>query len=50
MRSYPPFDVAAICAMMNGGGHKYAAGCEIVGTKRQVRDEILKHVRKALED
>ncbi|MBQ8550803.1 MAG: bifunctional oligoribonuclease/PAP phosphatase NrnA [Clostridia bacterium] len=50
MRSYPPFDVAAICAKMNGGGHKYAAGCEIVGTKRQAREEILKHVRKVLED
>ena len=50
MRSYPPYDVAAICAKMNGGGHKYAAGCEINGTLRQARAEILKHVREALED
>ncbi len=50
MRSYPPYDVAAICGALGGGGHKFAAGCEISGTKRQAKQEILKQVRKALED
>ena len=50
MRSYPPYDVSQICACMNGGGHKYAAGCELSGTVRQVKKEILKHIKKALEE
>ncbi len=50
MRSYPPYDVSSICAELGGGGHKYAAGCEVSGSRRQARAEILKVVRKALED
>ena len=50
MRSYPPYDVSAICAKMNGGGHKFAAGCELSGTLSQVKKEILKHVKQALEE
>lgn len=50
MRSYPPVDVSKICSKMNGGGHTYAAGCELNGTLKQVKTEILKHVKKALED
>ncbi len=50
MRSYPPIDVSKICGKMNGGGHAYAAGCELNGTLKQVKTEILKHVKKALED
>lgn len=50
MRSYPPVDVSEICASMNGGGHKCAAGCEIIGTLKQAKAEILKHVKKALEE
>ena len=50
MRSYPPVDVSAICAEMNGGGHMCAAGCEVTGTLRQAKKEILKHVKKALEE
>lgn len=50
MRSYPPFDVSKICAKMNGGGHAYAAGCEVTGSCRAVKKEILCHVRKALEE
>lgn len=49
MRSYPPVNVSEICAEMNGGGHAYAAGCELTGTYYEVRSEILKHVKKALE-
>ncbi len=50
MRSYPPVDVSEICKAMNGGGHKCAAGCEVTGTLRQAKAEILKHVKKALEE
>lgn len=31
MRSLPPVDVAAICAVFGGGGHPRAAGCSIPG-------------------
>lgn len=50
MRSYPPYDVSAICGKMNGGGHKFAAGCELSGTLSQVKKEILKHIKQALEE
>ncbi len=50
MRSYPPVDVSKICAKMNGGGHAYAAGCEVTGSCRAVKKEILRHVREALEE
>ena len=50
MRSYPPIDVSEICARLGGGGHKFAAGCEVAGTLRQARNEILKQVKKTLED
>ena len=49
MRSYPPYNVSEICAKMNGGGHKFAAGCELTGTLSQAKKEILKHVKEALE-
>lgn len=50
MRSYPPIDVSKICNKMNGGGHMYAAGCELCGSYRQVKSEVLKHIKTALED
>lgn len=50
MRSYPPYNVSEICAKMNGGGHKFAAGCELAGTFSQVKRELLKHVKQALEE
>ncbi len=50
MRSYPPIDVSKICNKMQGGGHVYASGCELYGAARQVKAEILKHVKTALED
>lgn len=31
MRSLPPVDVAAICAVFGGGGHPRAAGCSLEG-------------------
>ena len=31
MRSLPPVDVAAICAVFGGGGHPRAAGCSLPG-------------------
>ncbi len=50
MRSYPPYDVAAICGELGGGGHKYAAGCELSGSLKSVKKQILKQVSKVLED
>ncbi len=50
MRSYPPVDVAKICSGMNGGGHMCAAGCEITGSLKQAKKEIIKHVKRALEE
>lgn len=50
MRSYPPYDVAAICGELGGGGHKYAAGCELSGSLKSAKKQILKQVSKVLED
>ncbi len=50
MRSYPPYDVAEICARLGGGGHKYAAGCEVAGSLSAAKKQILKQVLKTLED
>lgn len=48
MRSGDNVNVSDICLMFGGGGHQRAAGALIQGNVEQVREKILKEVRKAL--
>ena len=49
MRSKEPFDAAAVCAKLGGGGHRLAAGTELTGTPEEVVGKILDAVKPAIE-
>ena len=48
MRSGNDINVSDICLMFGGGGHPRAAGALIQGNVEQVKEKIIKEVRKAL--
>ena len=48
MRSAKDVNVSAICQQFGGGGHIKAAGCQLYGTKDEIRDKLLAAVEKAL--
>lgn len=48
MRSARDVNVSAICQQFGGGGHIKAAGCQLYGTKDEIRDRLLAAVEKAL--
>lgn len=48
LRSGNKVNVSDICLMFGGGGHPRAAGAFIPGNVEQVKEKILKEVRKAL--
>ena len=39
-------DVAQICEVFNGGGHKYAAGCTIKAPVEEAVKKVLSEIRK----
>ena len=41
MRGKGTVDVAEICNMFGGGGHRNAAGCRIEGTMEEARHKLL---------
>jgi phosphoesterase RecJ-like protein len=41
-------DVAELCAVFGGGGHKKAAGCTVEGTLDQARERFLAELYKRL--
>ncbi|WP_367925669.1 bifunctional oligoribonuclease/PAP phosphatase NrnA [uncultured Ruthenibacterium sp.] len=41
-------DAAEICAHLGGGGHKQAAGCEILGSMENAKAALLSEVERAL--
>ncbi len=43
-------DVQRIAKAFGGGGHKDAAGCRIVGKEEEVRERLVKEIKKALEE
>ena len=50
LRSHAPVDSAAICAVLGGGGHARAAGCEINPDKYEAeKNQLLETIRKELE-
>ena len=48
MRSNDDVNVSDICYIFGGGGHPRAAGCLLQGNIQQVKDKILKEVRRCL--
>lgn len=50
MRSGNEINVSDICLMFGGGGHPKAAGCIIAGTLEEVKEKLMKEVRKGLQN
>ena len=48
MRSTGNINVSDICYLFGGGGHPKAAGALIQGTIEQVKEQVLKEIRKVL--
>ena len=48
MRSGNTVNVSDICFLFGGGGHPRAAGCLIQGTVEEVKEKIMKEVKKVL--
>ncbi len=49
LRTHEPVDASAICAMMNGGGHNRAAGCQLEGTLEEAKAVLLKNIEEYLK-
>lgn len=49
LRSGNIVNVSDVCLMFGGGGHPRAAGANVQGNVEQVKEKVLKEVRKALE-
>jgi phosphoesterase RecJ-like protein len=50
LRSSNDINVSDICLMFGGGGHPRAAGALVQGTVEQVKEKLMKEVRKALNE
>lgn len=50
IRSKEPLSAADICALMGGGGHRLAAGCELSGSVQSVVNTVLKFVKQAIDE
>lgn len=48
VRTVPGVDAAAICAHLGGGGHRQAAGCELLGSLGNAKAALLAEVEQAL--
>lgn len=49
VRTTDAIDACAFCAQFGGGGHVRAAGCEITGTLREVKEKLLNAVEEVLK-
>jgi phosphoesterase RecJ-like protein len=49
LRTKGKMNVAAIAERLGGGGHENAAGCTLAGPLVRARDQILDHLRDALD-
>ncbi len=50
LRTETGIDASQICATLGGGGHKAAAGCTLRGSLSEVKEQLLKQVKIALEE
>lgn len=48
MRSNGKVNVSDVCLMFGGGGHARAAGAKVQGTVQQIKEKIIKEVKKYL--
>ena len=48
LRSKGQVDVAAVAKVFQGGGHKNAAGCTVMGSLPEVRERILGEIRRVV--
>ncbi len=48
LRTHEPYDAAAICKTLGGGGHARAAGCQISGSLEKAEAEIIKAIEKVI--
>lgn len=46
VRSNPPYSASDICSALGGGGHMYAAGCEIALPLNEAKAKIIQTVRE----
>lgn len=49
LRSNDYVNVADICLMFGGGGHVRAAGCQMQGDIEQIKEKLVKEIKKALK-
>ena len=49
MRSTGDINVSDVCLMFGGGGHPRAAGAKITGTVEEVKQKLLKELKKVLK-
>lgn len=50
VRTREPVDASEICALLGGGGHRQAAGCEMTANPRTVISTILKYTEETLKE
>lgn len=50
VRTREPVDASEICALLGGGGHRQAAGCELTANPRTVISTVLKYTEEALRE
>ena len=48
IRSNDYVNVSDICLLFGGGGHFHAAGCKMQGTPEQIRDTLVKEIKRVL--
>ena len=48
VRTHEPIDASEICALLGGGGHSRAAGCEILGTLDEAKEKMLNAVKSVM--
>lgn len=49
LRSNDYVNVSDVCALYGGGGHIRAAGCKISGTREEVKEKLLKEIKKVIK-
>ena len=49
LRSNDYLNVSDVCLMFGGGGHIKAAGCKIAGTPEEIKNKVVKEIKKSLK-
>lgn len=46
LRTHAPYDASQICAVLGGGGHARAAGCQVEGSLEEVKSIVIEVIKK----